>query len=153
LKAADSSRRFKVLGVVKEVASEDSDDYFGLDAFRKHFPHEIYLDEGKSFYSLLGKGVFRSVGLGSFMPWKLPGLIKSYIGHQELGGSHTRGEGAIQGGVMVVGPAGQGIIYEHQEVMGQNPEEFIREVEEAILKMHPTDTPEDTTSSRLHVRS
>lgn len=147
LKAADSSLSFRLLGVVKEVSTAP-DDYLGLDKFRDYFPGgEIFFDEEMSFYSLLGKGSFRSMGLGSLFSWS---MIKKYqtIGSKGMTGN-LRGDGKIQGGVIVVGPGDQGVLYEHQEITGQDPIEFISDVEAAILKMGKTGVAAPKTKSSL----
>lgn len=83
----------------------------GVDEFRPFFKGNVYLDLEKKFYgpkerwtslfSLLRLGVLKNIY-----------RVKKKDIHGDL-----RGEGRLLGGVFVIGPGDQGILYEHQEKM------------------------------------
>lgn len=83
----------------------------GVDEFRPFFKGNVYLDLEKKFYgpkerwtslfSLLRFGVLKNIY-----------RVKKKDIHGDL-----RGEGRLLGGVFVIGPGDQGILYEHQEKM------------------------------------
>lgn len=109
----------KLHAIVKEDLDTEVED------FREFFKGEIHLDEKKDFY-----GPHERVGgfsqllsfskLGEFRRAQVTGNMK--------------GEGWVMGGVLVVGPGEQGILYEHVEAkVGDRCD--IDQVMEAVQKI------------------
>lgn len=113
------------MGTVKlhAVVKEDIDTE--IDDFREFFKGEIHLDEKKDFY-----GPHERVGaMSDMMSFK---KIGAYRKIKEPG--NMKGEGWVMGGVLVVGPGDQGILYEHIEVkVGERSD--IDQVMEAVQKI------------------
>jgi len=135
LKAEDPTRDFNLVGILKEVSNSEEEDNLGIREFHEDFfkGGELYLDSKRDFYRALGHGKFRTMGLSNFFSWS---FIKNFIDLKKKGvDGNMVGEGSIQGGVFVIGPGEQGVIYAHQEITGQLPSEFIDEVESAMREM------------------
>lgn len=85
-----------MFGVVKEINVDDE----GLAEFQAYFDVPLYLDTNLQLYEYLGN---RKLGLTTWNPWRL------YKGFREMTKRLTeknitgnlKGEGLIQGGVMV----------------------------------------------------
>jgi len=94
------------MGTVKlhAVVKEDIDNE--IEDFREFFKGDIHLDEKKEFY-----GPHERVGgFSQLMSFKMMGTYRKI----QLAGN-TKGEGWVMGGVLVIGPGEQGILYEHIE--------------------------------------
>jgi len=90
----------KLVAVVKENLDTEVDD------FRQFIKSDIYLDEAMHFYG-------PKIRKGGYMSLLSPSLI-SKLNAIKLP-NNLKGEGWIMGGVLVVGPGDQGILYEHLE--------------------------------------
>lgn len=77
-----------------------------VEEFREFFSGEIYLDEHQHFYGPLK----RVGGYGGLLNLKVVSAIRNSKAKGNL-----KGEGWTMGGVLVVGPQDQGILYEHLE--------------------------------------
>lgn len=142
-----------MVGIIKEVSKSEDDDHLGIREFHDEYfkGGELYLDEGKEFYKALGdNGRYRTMGLGTLFSWS---FFKGYGALKNKGvDGNSVGEGSIQGGIFVIGPGEQGVIYAHQEITGQLPSEFIDDVEIAMRKMDGmggSDASTSSTSSKL----
>jgi len=91
---------------------------------------ELYLDEEKNFYDPAG----RTSGYGSLFSFSLLAKIRKIT----VAGN-MKGEGFILGGVIVVGPGDQGLIFEHLEkTVGDRVD--VKDVMEAVEKIKPVVT-------------
>jgi len=88
---------FGLFGIVKEVGVDDE----GLAEFQSNFfPHPLYRDELKTFYTALGA---RKLAAKSWNPYKIfRGLRNVYkrLKEKKISGNLT-GEGLIQGGIII----------------------------------------------------
>jgi len=94
---------FGLFGVVKETGVDDE----GLiDFHSKYFPRPLYRDEDKAFYDALGG---RKLKLTTYNPFKWYRFVKSMSKrHKEKGlEGNMKGEGLVQGGVIVFGKDGK----------------------------------------------
>lgn len=109
----------KLAAVVKENLDNEIED------FREYMTGDIYLDEAKHFYG-------PKIRKGGFMSLLSPSLISKLNGIKLPG--NLAGEGWIMGGVLVVGPGEQGILFEHLEAkVGDRCD--IDKVMEAVAKI------------------
>lgn len=90
----------KLHAIVKEDVDNEIED------FREFFKGPIHLDEKKDFYG----PVERVGGFSDLMSFKMMGAYKKI----QVAGN-MKGEGWVMGGVLVVGPGDQGLLYEHIE--------------------------------------
>lgn len=100
------SSKASQLGAVKlhAIVKEDLDNE--IEEFREFFTGDIHLDEKKEFY-----GPHERVGgMSDLMSFKMMGAYRKI---QTTG--NMKGEGWVMGGVLVVGPGEQGILYQHIE--------------------------------------
>ena len=81
----------------------------GVDEFRPFFKGNIYLDLEKKFYGPKE----RWTSLWSILRF---GVLKNLyrVKQKDIPGN-MRGEGRLLGGVFVIGPADQGILFQHEE--------------------------------------
>jgi hypothetical protein len=100
---ADLLDGIRMVGVVKETVDEEGLAEFGT----RYFPHPLYCDKSRSLYRALGD---RHVGLGNllFNPLSLFGIVCdtwNRITAKQIQGN-ARGEGMVQGGVILFDPDG-----------------------------------------------
>ena len=129
-----------VFGVIKEIAptakvATDAD--LGVGEFQSNYWQNkpLYLDEELAFYQALGnrklsifKALFRT-------PWSL------YRGIQDVSkrmkdkniDGNLAGEGIVQGGVLIIAPGGQELVYEYKEETAS--ELPLDDIEKAILQI------------------
>jgi len=116
----------------------------GVEEFRSQFFADgpIYLDSERNFFKLLGD---RWLGLtGFFMP-----SVWSNIQRAKAKGieGNMEGEGKLLGGLLVVGPNDQGVLFVHrEEVWGDHAK--LEDVLEACRKINSSTT-SHTEESRL----
>ncbi len=113
---------FELFGTVKETGVDDK----GLTEFyQKHFPYPLYKDEGLVFYNdFYGK---RKVGLPSINPLKLYRGYKKMSNRMEEKGlsGNFKGEGSVQGGVIIFGTDGKPKYAYEEETGSEIPEDDI----------------------------
>lgn len=94
---------FGLFGVVKETGVDDE----GLvEFYEKSFTHPLYKDENLDFYEFYGK---KKLGLNTLNPFKLYKGYKSMtkrLNEKGLSGNF-KGEGIVQGGIIVFGKDGK----------------------------------------------
>ena len=133
--AAGEYNGAKLFAVIKEVAPVSgaaTDAELGVGEFQsKYFPHPVYLDKDLKFYEHLGK---KSL-LTQLSPWNIYSWnpVRLYSDFVALGQrmkdkgleGNLKGEGFVQGGVLVLAPAaakgelGSGLVaYQHNEQTG-----------------------------------
>jgi len=140
LNEKDEFSNFKLLATIKEIAPTkqcDDDACLGVSEFaKKYFPSgEVYLNEENIFWKALGSRKFTSQRPASYNP------IKIYKGIKEIGRrqaekgvtQNLKGEGIVQGGLVIFGPSGN-IEYVYQEKTGyQIPRDEIVAVLDRIV--------------------
>eukprot|EP00116_Pleurobrachia_bachei_P015411 sb/3475673/ len=115
----------RLCAVVKEDLGTELEEY---RTFLKG--GEIFLDPEKNFYDPAG----RSAGYSSLFSLSLLNKFRKIT----VAGNNT-GEGFILGGVIVVGPGDQGIIFEHLETaIGVRVD--VKDVVEAVKKIQPEES-------------
>ena len=92
---------FGIFGVVKETGVDDEGLVeFSTKYFGSQYP--LYCDKSRAFYQALGD---RKVGLSAlFNPFSLIGLIcdaYTRLTSKSISGNVTKGEGVVQGGIIV----------------------------------------------------
>ena len=113
------------LGTVKLHAIVKENLGTQVEEYREFFSGDIHLDEAKDFYG----PKIRKGGVTSLLNPSLISKLKS-----SKVSSNLKGEGWIMGGVLVVGPGDQGILYEHLEAkVGDRCD--IKKVMEAVAKI------------------
>jgi hypothetical protein len=123
-----AAKKFGVFGIVKEVGVDDEGL---LDFFRDYFSYPIYLDQSQQFYKALGS---RQMGLPTWNPIKLWGGFQDLAKRMEdknLTGN-MKGEGLVQGGVIVFDKRGQPQAVYQEETGQQLPVQDILEALKAI---------------------
>jgi len=95
---------FQIFGIIKETGVDDE----GLIEFhQKYFTYPLFRDQSYSFYSALGD---RKVGLSIFWnPLSIVSMIcDAYqrIREKNIGGN-MKGEGLVQGGIIIFGRDGE----------------------------------------------
>lgn len=81
----------------------------GVAEFQPFFKGDIFLDKERHFYG----PVERRMGLSGFLRLS---VWLTIIRNRRAGiDGNMKGEGTILGGVFVIGPGNQGIIFEHRE--------------------------------------
>lgn len=105
---------FEIFGIVKETGVDDE----GLAEFQQKYfqSYPIYLDKSYAFYQALGD---RKVGLSQviFNPFALFGVLcDAYhrITSKSVGGN-VRGEGIVQGGIIMFGVDGKPVCMYEEE--------------------------------------
>lgn len=106
---------FGLFGIVKETGVDDR----GLAKFHNDFyPHPIYRDDELAFYRALGD---RKMGPGSWNPFAIFGKWRKIINRVNGKGidmSNLKGEGLVQGGVILFDKEGAPR-YCYKEVTGE----------------------------------
>jgi len=95
---------FNLVGVVHET--------LGTDEFHEKFftGHDLYLDQERSFYNLLGN---RWLGVTGFLrPSVWQNINRAKAKNVE---GNMEGEGRLLGGLLVIGPGDTGVLFEHRE--------------------------------------
>jgi len=93
----------RLIGIVHET--------LGVDEFRnKYFKNDIFWDQDKLFYKAIGNNWAGFTSLLKPRVWKnfFRAQAKGYTGN-------LKGEGRLLGGLLVIGPAKQGILLEYKE--------------------------------------
>lgn len=90
-----------LVGVVHET--------LGVDEFRKFFVGSLYLDTEKHFY---GPKERRMLLLGFL---RLQSWVNIYKSRQKGTPGNLKGDGTLLGGVYVLGPGDEGVLFEHRE--------------------------------------
>lgn len=91
----------KIHAIVKENLDNEVND------FKEFFKgNDVFIDDKKDFYGPHE----RKAGLTSMLSFK---AISDYRAAKVAG--NMKGESLVMGGVLVVGPGDQGLLYEHQE--------------------------------------
>jgi len=112
LAARKEMEGFGLWGVVKEDTDGD-----GLEGFRGFFPRDLYLDEERGFYDALGG---RKMGLPTWNPLSLWRGTREVMGRLKQKGiqGNLKGEGLVQGGVILFGKDGSAK-YAYEEITGK----------------------------------
>lgn len=98
--------------------------------FRSFFEGDIFLDPERQFYGPRERWMFLS-GIVRPSVWR---SIMRAKGKSVEG--NLKGEGRLLGGVFVIGPPGQGILYEHREAeWGDHAN--LTEISDALSSMYP----------------
>ena len=98
---------------MKETGVDDD----GLEEFhRKYFTYPLYLDHDKEFYGALGGRTLSFYSLFGLIP-KSFGSLGERLKAKQIEGNF-KGEGFLQGGVMMFNSAGD-LVYSYQEVTGE----------------------------------
>lgn len=125
-----------LVGIIKEVAPSGkvmTDEKLGVGEFQnKYFGgNTLYLDEELKFYKALGE---RKISLPSWNPcalWTMYKLVSGRMAQKEISGNFA-GEGLTLGGVLVIGPGDQGVLYEYLEESGADPVSWMPRLRAAI---------------------
>jgi len=106
----------------------------GVAEFRKEYfqNNPVYLDPQRQFFTLLGN---RWLGLSGFFD---PSVWKNvYRARAKNVSGNMEGEGRLLGGVLVIGPHDQGIVFEyHEEVWGDHAQ--LEDILEACRQINRT---------------
>lgn len=111
-----------VIGIVKE--EEQADAELGVVEFTTKYFNcgSLYLDEARSVYQQLGDRKI-SIPIGTLLrPWKLWGAMKELGARVKEKGveGNMKGDGLVQGGIVVVGPAPKcDVLYTYLEETGK----------------------------------
>lgn len=111
----------------------------GTSKFRDYFKGELYLDEERHFYGPRERWMYLS---GFIRPsvW-MSGFRASNKGIK----GNFKGEGRLLGGVFVVGPGEQGVMFEHRESeWGDHAN--LTDIMQAVQKMNPAIQPKKEQS-------
>lgn len=104
---------------------------FGAEAFRKYLTGgDLFFDTDRSLFSAMGD---RWMGLGVLL--RPSTYVNAIRGWWKGFSGNLKGEGRLLGGVWVIGPGDQGILYEYrEEIPGDHPPN--EEVLAACLRMN-----------------
>lgn len=110
-----------MVGFVKEEETPEQD--LGVVEFAtKYFCGSLYLDEARETFQQLGDRKI-SLPLGTLLrPWKLWGAMKELGARTKEKGveGNMKGDGLVQGGIVVVGPAPEcTVLYTYLEETGK----------------------------------
>jgi len=98
-----NAKNIRLIGVVHEELG-------AAEFAEKFFVGPIYLDSDRSFFKALGN---RWLGLTGF--FKID-VWKNIFRAKQIGiEGNMKGEGRLLGGLLVIGPGDQGVIFEHRE--------------------------------------
>lgn len=106
---------FGLFGIVKETGVDDE----GLVDFTSHFNFPLYRDQSLAFYQDFFNG--RKIGLTTWNPIRLYKGYKTMtarLGEKNLEGN-LKGEGMVQGGVIIYGKDGKAK-YAYEEETGKD---------------------------------
>lgn len=131
-----------LVAVIKEVApvaSARTDLQLGVEEFQVQYfnSNPVFLDTEKDFYKFFGMKSALSQKLNSWNPFALYEDYNAMSRRIKSKGIHwnSRGEGIIQGGIVVVSPT-KGIVYQRNELTGT--ELPMRDITHAILTAKQT---------------
>lgn len=82
----------------------------GADKLNKYFTGDIYLDKEKKFYGPKERRML----ITGMLRFNL--YYRVYLSKQKGINGNMKGDGSLLGGVFVIGPGDQGILYEHREM-------------------------------------
>ena len=97
------AKKFGVFGIIKETGVDDEGL---LEFYNDYFSYPLYLDQTKQFYKALGS---RQLSLPTFNPiklWKGFSDLAKRMEEKNLTGN-MKGEGLVQGGVIIFDKIGQ----------------------------------------------
>lgn len=122
---SSAAGRVKLVGVIKEVApvsGAETDEILGVGEFHsKYFGnHPLYIDKEHAFYKYFGGKSLLSQPLHSWNPFT---LFRDFKGMQERLKTkgvegNLKGEGLLKGGLLIINPKTQEIVYRHEEATG-----------------------------------
>lgn len=119
---------FGLFGVVKETGVDDD----GLTEFAtKYFPHPLYRDEDKALYEALGN---RKSKLTTWNPLRIWRGMKEMGARLKIKGieGNMKGEGLVQGGVVIFGKDGEAKYSFKEETGSELPEADILAAIDAV---------------------
>ena len=108
---------FGLFGVVKEVGVDDEGLY---DFYHDYFTYPLYKDESLSFYTALGT---RKLKLSTWNPIKMFRGMRSIgkrLSQKNISGNY-KGEGLVQGGVIIFDAAGKARFAYREETGSEIP--------------------------------
>jgi len=110
----------KEIAPIKGVKEDSGPKGLGVGEFQyKYFGgNDMYLDEERGMYKAMGSRNFKfNFKAPWYKPWAIWAEIQEGLKKLKEKGieGNLRGEGFIQGGVLVVGPGEEGVLYAHFE--------------------------------------
>lgn len=112
---------FGLFGVVKEVGVDDPGLY---DFYNEYFSYPLYKDESQAFYTALGT---RKLKISTWNPIKIfSGLrnVSKRLSKKNISGNY-KGEGIVQGGVIIFDATGKARFAYREETGSEIPVEDI----------------------------
>lgn len=112
---------FGLFGVVKEVGVDDPGLY---DFYNEYFSYPLYKDESQAFYTALGT---RKLKISTWNPIKIfSGLrnVSKRLSKKNISGNY-KGEGIVQGGVIIFDATGKPRFAYREETGSEIPVEDI----------------------------
>ncbi len=120
----------QLVAIIKEISSTAADELGVKDFETKYFSNgKVFVCESLAFHKALGN---RKVGLGFLNPFALFSQLKR-TGAKGVD-YNMKGEGLVQGGFIVL--SSSAVVYEKQEVTGEDPAVWLPDVEGAVASIY-----------------